>query len=228
MSDHPTPRPFECPKCERVHTRCLGHNAAHLPCGQMPVNGCDVCVTHGARAPQVAAAARARVEAGNAQRAATTLGHPIEVDPVDAVLEELARTNGIIHWVGEIIAGLAPDEVVFGLTSVGNQEGDGVEGSYIKEKYGAGVHAWVKLYQAERSQLLKVSAVAISAGIQERQLRIAEQVGHLFASVVRKTLGDPQLGLTAEQLETGHRLASQHMRSLPGVVVDAVATEVAS
>ena len=149
---NPTPRPHPCPKCGQPHERCLAHAIGGGPCGQMPVDGCDVCVNHGARAPAVAAAATARVQRGIArgiaERAVMTYGLSTAIDPFDALKAELDRTNGHVLWLAGVVASLDPEELVWGktLTEVGSGTGQR-EGNTAKARSEAAVNIWLKLYK---------------------------------------------------------------------------------
>lgn len=48
-----TPDPVLCPRCERVHGSCNGHNRQGGPCGNPALPGAPVCHWHGGEAPQV-------------------------------------------------------------------------------------------------------------------------------------------------------------------------------
>lgn len=105
---------------------CAGHSVrTGLPCRKPPIKGAKVCRTHGGSAPQVRAAAAARVVAAQAQAdAAAVLAH-IGVVGVEDPLEELSllarearefqaalarrvnAANGVQHKSGELRAELA-------------------------------------------------------------------------------------------------------------------------
>lgn len=71
---------------------------------------------------------------------------------------------------------------------------------------------WLELYSQERDRLVRMSALAIGAGIAERQVQLAERQGALVADVIRKLLDDPELGLNSGQRDRGRLIAAKHLR----------------
>lgn len=60
---HAVSDPMPCQKCGQVHPRgCVGHKRNGDPCGQPAMKGGWVCKMHGGKAPQVMAAAEARLD----------------------------------------------------------------------------------------------------------------------------------------------------------------------
>ena len=58
----PYPRPWTPPKRLRTRVRCAAHRSDGRPCRAWAIHGGWVCAAHGGRAPQVAQAARERLE----------------------------------------------------------------------------------------------------------------------------------------------------------------------
>ena len=56
---------------------------------------------------------------------------------------------------------------------------------------------WLDLYHRERKHLLDLVKTAISVGIEERRVRLAEAQGSLMNDVIRRILA--RLSLTADQ-----------------------------
>jgi hypothetical protein len=130
-------------------------------CKRAAVVGATVCSMHGGKIPRVVAAAARR-------RAAATYGLPVDVNPLDALLEELRRTAGHVAWLGSVVADL--DEVM------------------EATMFGLSPSAWVKLYQHERTHLARVARDCLSAGVEERQVRIAEEQGRLVSDLIRRII----------------------------------------
>lgn len=157
-------------------------------CGAWAVGGTTVCRMHGGAAPQVRQAAKRRLEAEHAQEAVATFGLPRDVDPHVALLEEVHRTAGHIAWLAAKIGDAESDE---GL--VQTNFGPGNASQVVPS-------VWVGLYQRERTHLARVCKAALDAGVQERQVRLAEQQGQLLAKVIHGVLADlgvadhPQIG----------------------------------
>ena len=191
------------PKCSRRRTN-------GEPCTKWPMKGQKVCATHGGSSPQAKAAAERRIQAAQAEAAVVTFGLPREIDPRDALLEEVYRTAGAVDWLHQQIRALAPDDVIWGKAEEVNKQGGEFPGLDVTHK--AAVNIWVDLWQRERKHLMDVCKVAIAAGIEERKVRLAEQQGALLAGVIKSILGD--LNLTPEQAAKVPEVVPRHLRSV--------------
>lgn len=143
-------------------------------CGKLVTPPATVCFIHGGRAGQVKAAVERRRQEGEAAAAVVTFGLPREIDPQTALLEEVHRTAGHVAYLGQVVAELEHAEL---------KQLD------MSEKFEKPA-VWVEMYQAERKHLTKVAATCISAGIAERQVRIAETMGQQLAGTIRDVLED--------------------------------------
>jgi plasmid stabilization system protein ParE len=160
-----------------------------------PVHGTDVCRMHGGEAPQVLAAGQRRIAEAAAREAVKLYGLPVDVDPGEALLTEVRWTAGHVLWLRGAVQELEASNQVIG-------------GAF------GGAHPWVDLYREERKHLVNVCTAALRAGIEERQVRLAEKQGELIADVIRQLLDDPELGLNPDQRERGRAIASQRLRVL--------------
>jgi hypothetical protein len=103
-------------------------------------------------------------------------GPPREVDPDQALLEEVWRAAGHVKWMGDRIADwdldpsepLEPDQAV-----------------------------WLHQYQSERDRLVKVAKMVVDAGLAEKQLQVANKQAELIAVALETIFIG--LELTAEQ-----------------------------
>jgi len=197
---------------------CLAHRKSDgKPCGGQPRNGSDVCRMHGASAPQVKTAAAERVRQAEIVEAARVYGLPREVEPAVGILEEIWRTAGAISWLVEIVAGLKQEDIVFGTTRLERSTGTGTgqrgrdteSTTAVRE---AKLNPWVELLFRERKHFAEICAKAVSLGLAEREVQIAEQQGRLVASIVRAILGDEVLALSPAQLERASEVVSRHFR----------------
>ncbi|MFJ4787571.1 hypothetical protein [Streptomyces sp. NPDC088794] len=193
-----------------------------------------MCRVHGGSAPQNLEAGRRRVAEERALQLVETYGRRVETTAAEALLEEVQWTAGHVAWlrdrVQEIEAQAAAD------SDDHDEEADGAD----EEAYGRGrrresslvwgvtrqkiggedrgttwetaPNIWLRLYQTERTHLVKVCAAAISAGIEERKVRMAEQHGALVAQVIRAILADLQL--TQEQQDRVPEVVPRHLRAL--------------
>jgi hypothetical protein len=200
----PPETPPEPPKCKARSSR------TGAPCKRRPMQGQQVCGTHGGKAPQNLAAAERRMAEIRAAKAVANFGLLREIDPKDALLEELYRTAGAIDWLHAQILELDPDGIIWGRT----EEVDKGAGEHpgIDTTHAAAVNVWVQLWQKERDHLAAVAKAAIAAGIEERRVKLAEQQGALLAGVVKRILAD--LHLTTEQAAEAPRIVAYHFRSV--------------
>lgn len=134
------------------------------------------CKLHGGSTKSHQAAA----EREAAEEAVVTYGLPLEIDPLQALLEEVYRTAGHVAWLNQVIRGLEQDNLTRGVTKT-VQLPDGTK----RIEAGAGLSVWVGLYQSERAHLAKVAKAAVDAGIEERLVHIAEEQAKQLASVIR-------------------------------------------
>jgi hypothetical protein len=211
------PRPIACERCGTPHERCIGHKrmpeGGVRPCGAWPVRGAEVCIAHGAAAPQVRAAAAARLVEAEARAAVATFGAPRQVDPGQALLEEVHRTAGHVAWLGSVVGGLEKDDVVWGVV----EEVDrplGESGGGLETKRKAVPNAWVQLYQAERQHLGRVAKAAIDAGVSERVVAVYEQIAASYVRVLEQVLDD--LELTAGQRARVPQVVQGRLQAIAG------------
>jgi len=179
-------------------------------CKKPPMRGQNVCGTHGGRAPRALAAAEKRLAEAEAIRAVENFGLPREINPRDALLEEVYRTAGAVDWLHQQVQQLSADEIVWGQTEE-NEIGSG-EWKGTNSTYAAAVNIWVQLWQAERKHLVDVSKAALNAGVEERRVKLAEQQGALLAGVIKSILGDLQL--TPEQAALAPRVVAENLRAV--------------
>jgi hypothetical protein len=174
----------------KMCTRPAGWGTAHPGDGRCKLHGGSTA-THKV-ASQVA----------QAERAVVTFGLPREIDPRDALLEEVYRSAGAVDWLSKQVQALTSESVVWGKAE---ETADDV-------KYKAAVNVWVLLHQQERAHLVRVAKEAINAGIEERRVRLAEQQGSLLAGVIKAILGD--LNLTPEQQGRVGEIVPRHLRAV--------------
>ena len=170
--------------------------------------GIGCCRKHGGNTPNGRKSARMET----ARRAVTTFGLPVEVDPADALLQEVHRTAGHVAWLGEQVASIDPDALVWGRTKT--VKGRSAQGLVDTTDEGASLNVWLQLYQAERKHLVQVCAAALAAGVEERRVKLAEQQGATLAGVIRAVLDD--LGLSGEQQALVAEVVPRHLRAVAG------------
>ncbi len=174
-----------------------------------------MCASHGAKAPQVKAKAAERVRQAEIVEMARVYGLPREVEPAVGIREEIWRTAGAISWLGEIVAGLEQQDVIFGTTRLerssgtGQRAGDVESSTAVRE---AKLNLWVEQLFRERKHFAEICAKAVALGLADREVQLAEQQGHMVAAVVLAILSDKALELSRAQLERAPEIVSRHFR----------------
>jgi hypothetical protein len=172
-----------------------GGETCTLPAGWgTPHPGYGPCKLHGGSTRNHVAAARAE----QARRAVATYGLPVDVDPATALLQEVHRTAGHVAWLGEKVAELDAEGLVWGVAETTSKQATEYPGT--DTVHAARPSVWLDLYQRERTHLVRVSKAALDAGVSERLVRLAEQQGMLLAQVIRQST-DELLGEVAGLLD---------------------------
>lgn len=134
---------------------------------------------------------------------AIVYGAPREVTADVAIMEEIQRSAGHVAWLQAQIAAMdSPDE----LSSMTSQ---GIKPSAI-----------LQLYQQERANLVKVSAVAISTGIAEKHLHLLEQQATMMAKAFMAFVNSQQMKLTPEQRINARPIIRDIMMGMSTDVID--------
>jgi hypothetical protein len=121
-----------------------------------------------------------------AQRRMVKLGMPVEVHPHEALLQMLYLASGHVAWLREEVGGT---------DDLGTFE----------------ARVLVQLYGEERDRVAKIAKAALDAGVQERQVALAERYGSVLADFVRGVFQDAELALTPAQHERLPDLLRRHL-----------------
>jgi hypothetical protein len=176
---------------------------------------------HGGGASQVKAAAAERVQQAAIVQAARTFGLTRDgVSEEQALREELSRTLGHIAWLEVVVADLEAEDVFWGRVAeeTGRESGTSTGGGTTRDH--ATIRREVRLNVAvqylleERKHLKSLAVEMVKLGLQEREVRLSEQLGHLWASVMLAVLDDEVLGLSRAQRERAPEIVSKHLRLL--------------
>lgn len=132
-----------------------------------------------------------------ARRAVETYGLPVEIDPRDAVLQEVYYTAGAVAYLKDRVRELDADELIWGITA--EDEIGASEFSGVNVKREAKPHIWRQLLMEERKHLVAVCKTAHDIGIEDRKIKLAESYGSQLAIVVRAVLNG--IGATPQQWE---------------------------
>lgn len=183
------------PRCGAKKRESRGGGTCQLAAGHgTPHPGVGTCKYHMGCTPAVVKSAMTKY----ARSAVETYGLSREIDPRDALMEEVWRTAGAVDWIQRKIQELDPDALVWGVTEF--KEGTQDDKVLSVRTESATLNAWVDLYQRERAHLVSVSKAAIGAGIEERKVRLAEQQGQMIGDAIRAILGDLNLDPTQQAL----------------------------
>jgi len=143
-------------------------------------------------------------------KAVVTLGLPVDIDPAQALLDEIAMTYGHVQWLRVKVQALSSEDLVWGQTQT--DKGIGPQGPVDTATEKAAPNVWYQMYMTEREHLVKVTTAALRAGIEERRIKMAEDQGNLVAAVVHRILD--ALNLTPEQAEMVHVIVPREFRAL--------------
>lgn len=200
--------------CTRNHChgkRLNSDKACHQAAGRGTDHlGIGRCMNHGGKTPTHRKAAQMEM----ARHAAVTFGLPREVDPAQALLEEVHRTAGHVEWLRQVVAGLEQGELVWGLAEEIDRPATDSGGGGVETKHRAGINVWLQLYGQERDRLARVSKAAIDAGVSERIVSVFEQVGAAYVQVLEGVLDE--LGLSAEQRVRVPALVQSKLQAIAG------------
>jgi hypothetical protein len=171
------------------------------PCGSAAGQGTNhvgagLCKWHGGNSPGgIKHAARLKLEAELA--ALPTMGEPVAVDPISALLGEVRRCAGSVAYLGLMIRGLDPEDLTESTPA------------------GAQTSALVKLWQQEREMLRKICADCVKAGVSVKRVEIEREKAQLIVDAIRGLMFDPAFQLTEHQRAVWPSLARKHLEAIP-------------
>jgi hypothetical protein len=154
--------------------------------------GMDVCWFHGGAKAGTKTRTVKRIQFG-AEAMAAAYGAPHEVDPADALLQELWRTNGHVLWLQERLLTSDPDAFAYQLWRRAEELSAGTTTQPVKPEEEAAyadayVAVWHKLYIEERRHLVNAAREAIRADATGALARLTEAQGILFAGVLQQLI----------------------------------------
>jgi hypothetical protein len=165
-----------------------------------PRTGATVCRAHGGLAPQVQAAAEQRAREDAARALAARHAIPLDVDPTGQILHLVRVSAGIAEWIWrEQILRLAPEAIAWGLTE--RRTKTTPDEHEITEVEKAELNVWWRQHGEAMDRCAKYCKIALAAGVAERQVRLAERQGELFADGLKWLLGE--LGMADDVHATG-------------------------
>jgi hypothetical protein len=124
------------------------------------------------------------------------MGTPIEMNPLDALLWCVKICAGEVQWLGEKMSEL--------------EQKDWTEDTLLGKQF----HLFARERRTRMNDLANYSKIAISLGIAERAVRLAEQYGETLARLISGILGD--LELTPDQLKKAPVVVRRHLIAIEG------------
>lgn len=197
-----------CEQCGKIHVTWHGHSACrgHLrntdplePCSKPPKGLTGFCRSHGAQLPSVALASDRKLALMSAQGEIADLMRECDIPdqhPIDGLLEVVRVSGSMMRLLAIKVGELSEDTeiqesllenpktgAITLLRSTDNSAFWGVD------KDGQMVpHIYVQLLKIWSERYEKACATALSAGIEERRIRLAEDTADTFFSALSKAI----------------------------------------
>lgn len=184
-----------------------------VQCARYAIEGGTTCRVHGSGSKTAKAAAKRRIAeakaTAEAEKAVTLLGLPRDINPTDALLEEIRWTAGHVEWARKQVQALDAEGLTWGLDSQKETRGEKFETTYTEKGQ---LSVWYGLYMREREHLAKVCALALRSGVEERRVRVAEAYADQVCGLIDRLL--VALDLSAEQAARAPELVASELRIL--------------
>lgn len=186
---------------------CVGHRRDGQLCDGYPVEGTENCRMHpGKKLSKLKAEGAVRTDLLR-----WVEGTPL-VDPAEQYLRLITQSAHRAQALSIELEGIVADagsleKALTSNTYVATEDGGSV-------KTGEYVRALAALEQSERKFCADMCAKAIAAGLEDRRVRVAEQIGTLLAGAVQAILAD--LHLTPEQQALVPSVVPNRLREITG------------
>lgn len=184
-------------------------------CKNYPVRGLRVCLRHGGGSKKARAAATRNLEQEKLTRVARRLGTPHDnLDPAQALLDLVASKAGEVEWLRHQVELLETDgDLWWSETKVVGKDNPEFGEQYERTEE-ARQHVVYTLLHKAQDQLARYAAETLKAGVDERQVKLAEQTGAQFETVLTSLLTAIQA--TPEQMQTAATEIPRILRNLAG------------
>lgn len=153
-----------------------------------------------------------RAKKEQAAQAAAAYGLPIDIDPAQALLQEVHRTAGHVAWLGALVADMERRDLVWGIAE--QTDTTGPEGGSSQTKTKATPNVWLQLYRDERKHLAAVCRDALGADAAGRVTAVFEQIGTTYIQLIERVLD--RLDLTDQQRAAIPGVLVEELQALPG------------
>lgn len=181
--------------------QCKAKRRDGQQCGSHAVKGLEVCRMHGGSSPQSRAKRDRYIADQKASREAHRLAQPIDTDPAQALLDLVSTAAGeVAYWAARVDEIQDRDEkrLTSGLTKIteGKDRG-GVTTLRTVETVAAIEY---RMWTAAQDRLAQYATAALRAGVEERRVRIAEDLGSHMVGLIRRVLDRLDLQAWQEEL----------------------------
>lgn len=200
----------ETPQEGRCGAKLRGQDAY---CQAPLAEGAKRCRRHGGAAPQAKAKEIERVETRKNEdimRRALPFGTPKDTDPQAALLQLISDKAQEVEFLRFKVEELGDDAKVWGPTE--HQEGVGPMGAVDMTTVKAVPNTWWLMLRSAEDQLAKYATAALRAGIEERQVRIAEATVSKLVGAIQRALAS--VNLTPETREQFDASLARELRTL--------------
>jgi hypothetical protein len=126
------------------------------------------------------------------------LGTPIEINPLDALIWCIKIRAGEVKWLGDRMAKL--------------EEKHWIEDTMVGKQF----HLYARERQHAMNDLARYSQMAISLGIAERAVKLAETYGEMLANYTKRILEDLWPHLDAEGRAKAPHIVRRELVALDG------------
>jgi hypothetical protein len=149
--------------------------------------GAGQCFKHGGRTPNGVKHGERLLAERAVERLDLTVVRPR--DAADVLLEEVARSAAIVDFITERIRDLDPQALVQGVREIRETTRQGQPPERVTVVANV-PNVWLNYYLAERKHLVFVCKETVSAGVQLRQVELAEQQGRIVVRLIDAVLGE--------------------------------------
>jgi len=134
------------------------------------------------------------------------------LDPAQILLNLVATKATEVEWLDAKIQALETDDELFWGTTQ-RKTGVGANGAIDETTEAAAQHIIYQLLHRAQDQLAKYTSDALKAGIEERQVKLAERTSAQFSWILTQLIA--RLDLTTRQREQADQLIPTLMRDAP-------------
>lgn len=201
-----------CEKCGKIHVTWHGHPSCKghkhgtdplEPCSKPPKGLTGFCRSHGATLPALARKSETKLALMSAQGEIADLMRECDIPdqhPIDGLLEVVRVAGSMMRLLTVMVGELAEDTEVREMVEVTGKDifktrlvADN-DAFWMLDKDGQMVsHIYVQLLKIWSERYERACATALSAGIEERRIRLAEDTADTFFSALSKALVEVDL-----------------------------------